>query len=165
MSRAFRETERKRMPPFLSIVAAAAILISLAPQARCAAPDPQPDPVGVWATDGDESHVRIERCGASLCGTIVWLKDPLGDDGKDAVDSNNPDPALRRRKLVGLPLLSGFDQDPDDAAAWLHGKIYDPEDGRTYSCKLTVQDRNTLRVRGYIGFSLLGKTQVWTRVR
>src|SRR5579885_1612135 len=141
MSGILREDARKRIPPMARICAAAAILFSLGPQpALCAAPDTPPDPAGIWATEGNESHVRIERCGSGLCGTIVWLKDPLGDDGKDAVDSNNPDPALRRRKLVGLPLLSGFDQDPDDAAAWLHGKIYDPEDGRTYSCKLTVQD-------------------------
>ncbi len=121
-------------------------------------------PIGVWATAGNDSHVKIERCGANLCGTIVWLKDPLGDDGKDAVDSNNPDPAMRSRKLVGLQLLRGFQQ-TDDPNFWKNGKIYNPEDGRSYSCNLTVQDQNTLRVRGYIGFSLLGKTQIWNRVQ
>ncbi|MGO9604239.1 MAG: DUF2147 domain-containing protein [Candidatus Binataceae bacterium] len=131
---------------------------------RAAAAEADPSPVGVWATDGGDSHVKIVECGTNLCGTIVWLKDPLGDDGKDAVDSNNPDPSLRSKKLVGLMLLSGFEQDKDDPSKWIHGRIYDPDDGRTYSCNLTVQDRNAIRVRGYIGFSLLGKTQVWTRV-
>jgi uncharacterized protein (DUF2147 family) len=121
-------------------------------------------PVGVWATDGNDSHVKIEKCGINLCGTIVWLKDPLGDDGKPAVDFKNPDPGLRSRPLIGLMLLSGFVQDSDDPDVWTDGRIYDPDDGRTYSCKLTVQDANSLRVRGYIGFSFLGETQVWTRV-
>jgi len=98
-----------------------------------------------------------------MCGTIVWLKDPLGDDGKDAVDSKNPDPSLRTQKLVGLSLLSGF-QPTDDPTVWKNGRIYNPEDGRTYSCNLKVQDTNTLRVRGYVGFSLLGETQIWNRV-
>jgi uncharacterized protein (DUF2147 family) len=122
------------------------------------------NPLGIWATQGEDSHVEIEKCGASLCGTIVWLKDPLGDDGKDAVDSNNPDPTLRTQKLVGLPLLSGFEP-TDDPGVWKNGRIYNPEDGRTYSCTVTVQDANTLRVRGYVGFSLLGETQIWNRVR
>ncbi len=131
---------------------------------RAGAAGADPSPVGVWATDGGDSHVKIVECGTNLCGTIVWLKDPLGDDGKDAVDSKNPDPSLRSKKLVGLMLLSGFEQDKDDPGKWIHGRIYDPDDGRTYSCNLTVQDRDAIRVRGYIGFSLLGKTQVWTRV-
>jgi uncharacterized protein (DUF2147 family) len=122
------------------------------------------NPLGIWSTKGDDSHVKIEKCGASLCGTIVWLKDPLGDDGKDAVDSKNPDPSLRAQKLVGLALLSGFEP-TDDPSVWKNGRIYNPEDGRTYSCNLTVQDANSLRVRGYVGFSLLGETQIWNRVR
>lgn len=124
----------------------------------------EPSPVGLWATEGAESHVKIVNCATNLCGTIVWLKRPLGDDGKAAVDSKNPDPGLRAHKLVGLALLSGFEQDKDDPNAWTHGRIYDPDDGKTYSCNLTVQDRNTLRVRGYFGFSFIGKTQIWTRV-
>lgn len=122
------------------------------------------NPLGTWATQGDDSHVKIEKCGTSLCGTIVWLKDPLGDDGKDAVDSKNPDPSLRTQKLVGLSLLNDFEP-TDDPSVWKNGRIYNPEDGRTYSCNLTVQDANTLRVRGYVGFSLLGETQIWNRVR
>lgn len=146
----------------IGTVAVCLCFVLSASQARAAGLDLSP--VGVWATAGNDSHVKIEKCGTNLCGTIVWLKDPLGDDGKDAVDSKNPDPSLRNHKLVGLLLLSGFEQKDDDPGVWKHGRIYDPEDGRTYSCNLTVQDHNNLRVRGYVGFSFLGKTQVWTRV-
>ncbi|HEY2662926.1 MAG TPA: DUF2147 domain-containing protein [Candidatus Binataceae bacterium] len=137
---------------------------ALSASLRIAASD-ELSPVGTWATDNGISHVKIEQCGVNLCGTIVWLKKPLGDDGKAAVDSKNPDSNLHGQKLVGLRLLSGFEQNSADPNAWTKGHIYDPDDGRTYSCNLTVQDKNTLRVRGYVGFSLLGKTQVWTRVQ
>lgn len=120
-------------------------------------------PIGVWATAGGGSHVKIEDCGGKLCGTIIWLKEPLNKEGKDKVDSENPDTSLRTRKLAGLPLLRGFTQDQSDSKVWTGGEIYNPNDGKTYSCKLTVQDPRTLRVRGYVGLSILGKTQIWTR--
>jgi uncharacterized protein (DUF2147 family) len=119
-------------------------------------------PVGVWATERAGARVKIEDCGGKLCGTLIWLKEPLDKQGKDKLDSSNPDASLRSRKLIGLALLRDFV--PDGAAVWSGGKIYDPDDGKTYSCNLTMQDAKTMRVRGYIGFSLLGKTQIWTRV-
>ena len=48
---------------------------------------------------------------------------------------------------------------------WSGGRIYNPEDGKTYKCKLTLKDDNTLTVRGYVGLTIFGKTQYWTRVR
>ncbi len=122
-------------------------------------------PIGVWATAGGESHVKIEDCGGKLCGTIIWLKEPLNKEGKDDVDSENPDPSLRTRKLAGMSLLKGFTQDQSDSNVWTGGKIYNPDDGKTYSCNLTLQDPKTLRVRGYVGLSFLGKTQIWSRVQ
>jgi uncharacterized protein (DUF2147 family) len=120
-------------------------------------------PIGVWATVGGGSHVKIEDCGGKLCGTIIWLKQPLNKQGKDKVDSENPDPGLRTRKIAGLALLSGFTQDQSNSKVWTGGEIYDPVDGKTYSCNLTVQDPRTLRVRGYVGLSIFGKTQIWSR--
>ena len=70
-------------------------------------------PIGVWATGGATSHVKIDKCGGKLCGALVWLKEPLNKEGKDKVDSENPAPELRMRKLLGLPLLEGFVQDED----------------------------------------------------
>jgi uncharacterized protein (DUF2147 family) len=141
-----------------------AILFVLAGPPFAWAADATPSPLGTWATANDESHVKIEQCGGALCGTITWLKKPLGANGKPAIDSKNPDPNLRGRPLLGRPLLSGFEHSSNDANLWVSGRIYDPGDGRTYSCKLTVIDAETLNVRGYVGFSFLGKTQTWTRV-
>jgi len=122
-------------------------------------------PIGVWATQGAGAHVKIDNCGDKLCGALIWLREPLNKEGKDKIDSQNPDPSLRTRKLAGLPLLSGFAQDESEANVWSGGQIYNPDDGKTYSCNLTLQDANTLRVHGYVLMPILGKTQVWTRVK
>ena len=109
------------------------------------------------------SHVKIEDCGGKLCGSLIWLKEPLSKEGKDKIDSQNPDPSQRSRKMLGLPLLNGFVSD-GDGKEWSGGTIYNPDDGKTYSCKLTMQDPKTMKVRGYVGISILGKTQIWNRV-
>jgi uncharacterized protein (DUF2147 family) len=120
-------------------------------------------PVGTWVTEKGGAHIQIKDCGGTLCGTIVWLKNPHDKDGKDSVDSNNPEASLRSRKIMGLPLLNGFLPDSSDSKVWSGGTIYDPDSGKTYSCKLTLQDDGKMRVRGYVGISLLGQTQIWTR--
>jgi uncharacterized protein (DUF2147 family) len=121
-------------------------------------------PLGVWATEEAKSTVKIVDCGGKLCGTIVSLKEPLDDKGKEKVDEHNPDKGLQTRKILGLPLLSGFVKAKDETNVWEDGRIYNPEDGETYKCTLTLKDAGTLRVRGYIGIPMLGKTQIWTRV-
>jgi uncharacterized protein (DUF2147 family) len=121
-----------------------------------------PSPIGTWATAHGGAHVEIKDCGGKLCGTIIWLKNPHDKNGQDSIDSNNPDASLRTRKILGLPLLNGFVQD-GSSNVWSDGTIYNPDNGKTYSCKLTVQNDGTMRVRGYVGLSLLGETQIWTR--
>ena len=119
--------------------------------------------VGTWVTDGDKSHVEIAPCGLKLCGIIVWLKEPLDDDGKLKHDANNPHKILRDRSIVGLPLLANFVASTE-GNVWEDGTIYNPEDGKTYSCTLTLLDTKTLKVRGYVGLPMFGKTQIWKRV-
>jgi len=76
----------------------------------------------------------------------------------------NPDEELQKRPIMGLELLSNFEFDGDDE--WEDGDIYDPKSGKTYSCYMEFTDKtkNELKVRGYIGVSLLGRTTYWTRV-
>ena len=83
------------------------------------------------------------------------------DNGKPILDKNNPDAGKQTRPVLGLVILTGFRFDTD---AWDDGDVYDPEKGKTYSCTMTLKDKNTLKVRGYIGISLIGRTEVWTRV-
>jgi len=119
---------------------------------------------GLWQTEGGKSHVQIEPCGERLCGTIVWLEEPLNDDGQAKTDANNPDEALRERPIIGLPLLRNF-LPGSEVNVWEGGTIYNPEDGETYKSVMTLLSRDELKVRGYVGLPLFGKSQIWSRVK
>jgi len=116
--------------------------------------------VGEWYTEEERSVVEISQCGNLYCGKIIWLKYPKDEAGKDKVDAKNSDESMRGRPLLGLPLLTDFTY--KGANKWEGGKIYDPKNGKTYSCKMTLEG-NTLKVRGFVGFSLLGRTAIWTK--
>lgn len=119
------------------------------------------DIIGIWLTAGKEpAKIQIYKSGERFYGKIIWLKNPT-DNGKPKVDGNNPDKSKRGNPVMGLILLSGFKFDGDDE--WKSGDIYDPESGKTYDSYLYLSDKNTLKVRGYIGISLFGRTETWTR--
>lgn len=117
---------------------------------------------GVWATPGGQSKVRVAPCAtdaAKLCGTIVWLKTPKRADGSPVTDGRNPDPKLKTRPIQGMPFLTGFK--PAGPGRWTGGKIYNPNDGKTYDSKLAVQPDGTLKVEGCVLVVCRGQT--WTR--
>ena len=118
-------------------------------------------PLGTWTNEEKEAHFEIYKCGAKLCGKIMWLREPLRD-GKPKLDKNNPDKNLQNRPILGLIFMRGFVPGRDHK--WDDGTIYDPQSGKTYSCYLKVRNKNQMEVKGYIGISLLGRTQNWTRV-
>lgn len=115
--------------------------------------------VGNWGTEGGKSIIQISRQGAQYVGRITWLREPLRD-GKPKLDRMNENASLRSRPLKGMVLLSGFVFKGDH---WDNGKIYNPEDGKTYSCTIRLKDARTLEVRGYVFNPVLGKTQYWVR--
>jgi uncharacterized protein (DUF2147 family) len=119
--------------------------------------------VGTWLTQSGESKVTIKKGNnEKFYGEITWLKEP-NRDGKPKTDHKNPDEKLRLRPTLGLTILTGFVYDKGDKE-WTDGTIYDPKEGKTYKCLLWFEnDPNQLHVKGYIGFSLLGKEVVWTR--
>ncbi|GAO45462.1 DUF2147 domain-containing protein [Flavihumibacter petaseus] len=118
--------------------------------------------VGFWLTKGDHpAKIQIYASGGRYYGKIVWLKEPE-QDGKPIVDSKNPDPRLQNQPVIGLLILKDFRFDDDE---WNGGKVYDPESGKTYSAFLSLQNSATLKVRGYVGISLLGRTETWTRTQ
>ncbi|NCA86654.1 MAG: DUF2147 domain-containing protein [Clostridia bacterium] len=121
---------------------------------------------GIWLNEDKDAHVEIENRNGKYYGEIVWLKTPIDEaTGKAKLDKENPDGELQKRPLMGLQLLSGFVFDGDDE--WEDGTIYDPKSGKTYSCYMEFTDKtkDKLKVRGYIGVSLLGRTTYWTRVK
>ena len=96
-----------------------------------------------------------------MCGKIVWLN--RNASRGPALDKKNPDPAKRNRPIVGMRVLSGLEP-TNRPNVWNDGRVYDPRDGDSYSVKMTLQEDGRLRVRGYIGISLLGRSQTWTRL-
>ena len=124
-----------------------------------AAPGTPETVVGRWRTETRNGIVEIQRCGASICGRLMTSE--LLRQQPDLKDVKNQNAAQRNRPLKGLLLISGFTADGD---AWSGGKIYNPDDGKTYKAKVTPVDANTLKVRGCV-FVPICKTQTWTRVR
>lgn len=119
--------------------------------------------LGKWYTADNKGIVEIYECnGGELCGKITWLAEPNEEDGTPKTNINHPDESRHNEPIIGLKILSGFEKDGENE--WEDGEIYDPENGKTYSCKMTLEG-DKLKVRGYIGISLLGRTEVWTRVK
>jgi uncharacterized protein (DUF2147 family) len=124
--------------------------------------------LGLWNTPENDCKIEIYKCGNKYCGRIAWLKEPLypaDDDGgmadKPIVDRENPSPDLRARPLIGLQLMEGFTYIGKNV--WEKGTIYNPDNGKTYKCKMTLSAPDRLEVRGFIGISLFGGTSIWTR--
>jgi uncharacterized protein (DUF2147 family) len=123
----------------------------------------EPDAVlGTWLTENKTAHVKVHKKSSEYFGKIVWLRNPNNDDGTPKRDTKNPDPELRSRTVRGLTILRGLEYDGNHQ--WTGGKIYDPNNGKTYSCKMTLASPDTLNIRGFVGISLLGRTSHWTRV-
>lgn len=119
--------------------------------------------VGTWLTQYGDSKVTIKKdSNGKFSGSISWLKEP-NRNGKPKLDDKNPEVKLQSRPIMGLVILDGFTYEKDDKE-WIDGKIYDAKEGKTYKCLMWFEDNNDqLHVKGYIGFSLIGKQVLWTR--
>ena len=123
-----------------TILAGATLVLGLATGAAMA------DPSGTWTTDGGLSRVQIAPCGGDYCGTVVWTKDPERKDVKSG-------------KLVkGMTILTGLKETGANA---YQGKIYNPQDGRTYTGYMTISGASA-KLKGCVVRPLC-KTQTWTR--
>ena len=116
---------------------------------------------GTWRTADGEGLITIRNSDAGPVGKIAGSR--LGPELRqpERKDDLNPDPALRDRPLLGMVIMAGFEEDGE--SRWKEGYIYDPNNGKSYKCKLKLVDADTLEVRGYIGVSWLGRTETWVR--
>lgn len=122
------------------------------------------DVVGTWLNEDEDAHIQVENRDGKYFGKVVWIKDPIDPEtGKEKLDKLNPDESLRSRPRLGLEILTNFEFDGDDR--WEDGKIYDPKSGKTYSCYMKFINQDKLKIRGFVGVTLLGKTTHWTRVK
>lgn len=122
------------------------------------------DLLGIWLNEDEDAHIEIYKENDLYFGKIIWLKFPIDDEtGKPKLDKHNPDPELQKRPSLGIQLLTNFEWDEDNE--WDEGEIYDPKTGKTYNCYIVMKEYDRLKIRGYIGISLIGKTTYWTRVK
>ena len=138
-------------------VIAVAVLLSVTPAKAQSSAAGNPD--GIWLTQAGDAKIRVSRCGAGICGVIVWLKEPVDPlTGKPQVDDKNPSPTLAKRPIIGLSLFSRMR--PAGPHQW-SGQIYNADDGKTYASKVSVTGPATLKVEGCVG-ALCG-SEDWSR--
>tara|TARA_B100002003_G_scaffold243503_1_gene268075 strand:- start:122 stop:583 length:462 start_codon:yes stop_codon:yes gene_type:complete len=123
------------------------------------------DVLGKWNTIDDETErkksvVEIYKEGDKLYGKIIELFRLPDEDPDPVCDECDEDDPRYNQKVNGMVILEGLEWDDDQ---WDDGKILDPKNGKIYSCKLWIEDGD-LQVRGYLGFSFIGRSQTWIRV-
>ena len=108
---------------------------------------------GLYWSPKKDAKIAIYKKGDQYFGRSTWIAAPRKD-------TKNPDENLRKRDVLGIELLTGFSYRD---GSYADGKIYDPESGKTYDCKMSLKGDN-LRVRGYIGLSIFGRTEIFERI-
>lgn len=116
---------------------------------------------GVWINGDGDGWIELVISNAELNGKIIGSPDDPNNKKPSRRDDKNPDAALRSRPVRGLTILYGFHADGDQR--WSGGRVYDPNSGNTYSGTITLIDAETLKLRGYIGIPLFGRTEIWIR--
>ena len=109
-------------------------------------------------TKKDESIIEIYQENGKFFGKIIQLLDPKKKDAIclecKGINKNKP--------VKGLVIIKGLKKDGDE---WSGGKVLDPKNGKEYKCYITLKDNNTMKLRGFIGFSVFGRTAYWYRVK
>ncbi len=142
------------MTRFVAVAVAALGLSAVAP-ARAA------DISGVWLTNTADAQIRMAKCGANMCGTIIWLKQPKDANGMPLTDAKNPDPAKRSRPMIGTMIALDFHPDFDNSERFV-GQFYNADDGQTYNGSIAARGPDELAVTGCL--LIFCQTQTWTRV-
>ena len=114
-------------------------------------------PIGLWLTENERSVIKVTECGDDLCGHVHWII----EDGMQH-DSKNPDESKRNDPMCGLKVLWDFHQQGQHS--WTDGHIYKADEGDTYKATVQMLPTGDMKVRGYIGMPLLGKSQTWSPV-
>lgn len=120
------------------------------------------DILGKWLSPSGDGQIEIYKNGDKFHGKLVWIKSVINGSSKPITDVKNPKEELRSRPILGLEILKDF---VFNDGKWEDGTIYDPKSGKTYSCKLTLKDNNSLNIRGFIGVSLIGRTEIFKRIK
>ncbi len=136
-----------------------AIFLVLTTGATLFAKDDRDAIIATYLSEDKDAIIAIEKDKESDCyiGRIIKTLTEI-----EYVDSNNPDPAKRDQKVVGSVIIKGMKY--RGKMSWEGGTIYDPTSGKTYSAKMALDKEGNLKVRGFLGIPLLGKTTTWTKL-
>mgnify|MGYP006193691297 CR=1 FL=1 len=137
------------------------ILLLFSASAQLAIAQSKDDILGKWINSSGEGQIEIFKKGDKYFGKLVWIKEP-NENGKPKVDAKNPNASLRSKPILGLEIVKDFVYEDSE---YVDGKVYDPKTGKTYSGKMTLEGTNKLNMRGFIGISLIGRTEAWKRVK
>jgi len=120
------------------------------------------DILGTWLNQEATGKITLYKENGKYFGKLVWLRTPLDSITRlPRTDKENPDAKLKTLPLIGLVNMKNFSFDGTDE--WSGGTIYDPKNGKTYKCYIQFESQNKLKVRGYVGVSLLGRNTYWTK--
>ena len=119
------------------------------------------DILGEWYNAEKDAVITLFEENETVSGKITWMESPNDDNGNPKTDPLNPDENLKSRARMGMVMMSGFAY--DENSVWDDGELYDPKKGKTYNGMMTLKDKNTIDLRGYIGFSFIGRSSTWTR--
>lgn len=148
-------TRSLRIAAFIVVAAAGLVPAMIAPAMAA-------DPLGTWLTGDKKGKVRIVNCGGAICGTLVWMAEPLDPETKKPkIDKRNADASKQSRPLIGIPIVLGMK--PGSAPQTWEGDVYNAEDGKTYSGSFALTGANTAQLKGCVLAGLICKAQTWTR--
>lgn len=116
--------------------------------------------LGIWLVQDGKAKIEMYKENDVLFGKVVWLLNPNNEKGTPKTDSRNPKEELKTKPILGLVILR--DLKPDGDNAWSGGSVYDPESGKSYKAKVTLE-KDTLKVLGYIGAPFFGVKRTWSR--
>jgi uncharacterized protein (DUF2147 family) len=143
------------MKRFVAAFALGGGLLALAPAGHAQGSAPS----GVWLTQDGDAQVRIDTCGDTLCGTIIWIKNPVDPEtGRPLTDRRNPDPAKRSRSIVGTTIMFGMR--PNGPGRW-SGHFYNTRDGGTYDGNLIITGDTTVKAEGCM---LICMGETWQKI-
>jgi uncharacterized protein (DUF2147 family) len=127
------------------------------------APEPNCDQIcGKWMSAENNLSVEVYKSGDEFKAKIVWFKEHPHTTMEEWPDKNNPDPALRTRKVLGMDVLSDLKYNAS-SKSWEDGTIYDAQSGHEWSASAYIDNKGLLKVKGYWHFKIFGKTMTFKK--
>lgn len=124
---------------------------------------PSHDVIGVWESEEKNLQIEMFEYNGQFAGRMIYFKCSSDEIMRTCTDTENPDKSLTDRKLLGMTLVTNLSY--KGTKVWDHGKIYDPNSGRTYEARIELTGPHTATVRGYWKYRWIGRSMVFNRIQ